>query len=82
MSIRDLMGYFKLYHTIREENFNNDGNFEENIDLSEHISERLRKTYNNNEMVETSTDKLPQHSFDKQNMIKVPHRQVTYDEQL
>ena len=41
--------------------------------------------HNNNEMVETSSDQLPQQSFDKQSMTRIPHRfyqQVTYDEQL
>ena len=35
--------YSKLYHAIKGEKCNTNGNFEENIDLSEHISERLRK---------------------------------------
>ena len=38
----DEMDYSKLYHTVKGEKCNTDGNFEENIDLSEHISERLR----------------------------------------
>ena len=41
--------------------------------------------YNNNEMVEISSDQLPQQGFDKQNITRLPHRfyrQMTYDEQL
>ena len=30
--------------------------------------------YNNNEMVKTSSDQLPQQGFHKQNMTKIPHR--------
>ena len=44
MSMRDDMGYSKLYHTIKGGKCNIDGNFEENIDLSEDSSKRLRKT--------------------------------------
>ena len=43
MFVRDEMDYFKLYHTVKGERCNTDGNSEENIDLSEHISETLRK---------------------------------------
>ena len=33
----------KSYHLVKVEKSNIDGNFEENIDLSEHISKRLRR---------------------------------------
>ena len=38
------MDYSKLYHTVKGEKHNTDGNFTENIDYLDHISERLRKT--------------------------------------
>ena len=38
------MDYSKLYHTVKGEKHNTDRNFEENIDILEHISKRLRKT--------------------------------------
>ena len=40
---RDEMVYSKLYHTVSREKCNTERNFEENINLSEHISERLTK---------------------------------------
>ena len=44
MFVRDQIDYSKLYHTVKGEQYNTDGNLDENMDLSEHISERLRKT--------------------------------------
>ena len=43
MFIRDKIDYSKLYHPVKGGKCNTDGNFEENIDLSEHILKRLRK---------------------------------------
>ena len=40
---RDKMDYSKSYHLAKEEESNIDGNFEKNIYLSEHISEKLRR---------------------------------------
>ena len=38
---RDALDYAKLYHTVKRERHNVDGNSEENIDASEHISDKL-----------------------------------------
>ena len=42
--VRDVLDYNKLYHMVKRERCNVDGNSEENIDASEHISDRLWKT--------------------------------------
>ena len=42
--VRDVLDYTKLYHTVKRERHNLDGNYEENIDTSAHISDRLWKT--------------------------------------
>ena len=42
-SIRDEIDYSKSYHPVKREEGNINGNFEKDIDLSEHISKRLRK---------------------------------------